>query len=341
MHTPHDLPTHPRTILLGAQGAGAALPVVDHYSGVPERMAKSLQLQADLIRELGACVMDVTLDCEDGAPVGQEAEHAALVVQMLQNLDWKLAGAKGAIGRRVAVRVHAVDHPSFAADIQTIVSAVGDKLCHLMIPKVDSLADLQRAVDLVDSAGGKNLPLHVLVESSLGVKNAFAIAAHPRLQSISFGLMDFVSSHNGAIPDSAMGVAGQFTHPLVLRAKLEIAAACHAYGKVPSHCVVTEFKDSAAMQAAAERASAELGYTRMWSIHPAQVRPIIAALQPKNDEVEKAAAITLAAQAADWWPISFEGKLHDRASFRYYWQILEKAHATGLSLPSGVRAWFA
>ena len=196
-------------------------------------------------------------------------------------------------------------------------------------------------MDLVDSAGGKNLPLHVLVESSLGVKNAFAIAAHPRLQSISFGLMDFVSSHNGAIPDSAMGVAGQFTHPLVLRAKLEIAAACHAYGKVPSHCVVTEFKDSAAMQAAAERASAELGYTRMWSIHPAQVRPIIAALQPKNDEVEKAAAITLAAQAADWWPISFEGKLHDRASFRYYWQILEKAHATGLSLPSGVRAWFA
>jgi citrate lyase subunit beta/citryl-CoA lyase len=332
--------THPRTILLGAQGAGAVLPVVDHYSGVPERMNKSLQLQADLMRELGACVMDVTLDCEDGAPVGQEAEHAALVVAMLQSLDWEVGGANG-IRRRVAVRVHAVDHPSLAADIQTIVSAVGDKLCHLMIPKVDSLADLQQAVDLVDRAGGKNLPLHVLVESSLGVKNAFDIAAHPRLQSISFGLMDFVSSHNGAIPDSAMGAAGQFTHPLVVRAKLEIAAACHAYGKVPSHCVVTEFKDTAAMQAAAERASAELGYTRMWSIHPAQVRPIIAALQPQSAAVEKAAAITLAAQAADWGPISYQGTLHDRASFRYYWQILEKAHATGLALPAGVRAFFA
>lgn len=328
--------THPRTILLGAQGAGCVLPVVDHYSGVPERMAKSLQLQADLMRELGACVMDVTLDCEDGAPVGQEAEHAALVVQMLRQLDWQIGGAQ----RRVAVRVHAVDHPSFAADIQTIVSAAGDKLCHLMIPKVDTPADLQRAVDLVDAAGGKNLPLHVLIESSLGVKNAFEIAAHPRLQSISFGLMDFVSSHNGAIPDSAMNAAGQFTHPLVLRAKLEIAAACHAYGKVPSHCVVTEFKDAAALQAAAERASGELGYTRMWSIHPAQVRPIIAALQPQADEVAKAAAITLAAQAADWGPISFEGKLHDRASYRYYWQMLEKAHATGLLLPESVRGFF-
>ena len=326
--------THPREILLGAQGAGSALPVVDHYSGVPERMSKSLQLQADLMREFGACVMDVTMDCEDGAPVGQEAEHAALVVQMLQALDWQVAGVQ----RRVAVRVHAVDHPSFADDIQTIVSAVGGQLCHLMIPKVDTLADLQRAVDLVDAAGGKNLPLHVLIESSLGVRHAFDIAAHPRLQSISFGLMDFVSSHNGAIPDEAMSVAGQFTHPLVLRAKLEIAAACHAYGKVPSHCVVTEFKDMAAMQAAAAQASRELGYTRMWSIHPAQVRAIIAALQPRSDEVAKAAAITLAAQAADWGPISFEGKLHDRASFRYYWQILEKAHATGLSLPEGVRA---
>ena len=334
--SPHSA-QHPRSILLGAQGAGAVLPVVDHYSGVPERMAKSLQLQAELMREFGACVMDVTMDCEDGAPVGKEAEHAAQVVAMLQALDWQVAGAQ----RRVAVRVHAVDHPSFAADIQTIVSAVGEQLCHVMIPKVDTLADLQRAVDLVDSAGGKNLPLHVLIESSLGVKNAFEIAAHPRLQSISFGLMDFVSSHNGAIPDEAMSAQGQFTHPLVLRAKLEIAAACHAYGKVPSHCVVTEFKDTAAMQAAATRASAELGYTRMWSIHPAQVRPIIAALQPQADEVEKAAAINVAAQAAAWGPISHEGKLHDRASFRYYWQVLEKAHATGLSLPVGVRAFFA
>ena len=34
---------------------------------------KSLQLQAEMTEEFGACVFDVTLDCEDGAPVGGEA----------------------------------------------------------------------------------------------------------------------------------------------------------------------------------------------------------------------------------------------------------------------------
>ena len=71
---------HPRDILLGAQARTGALPVCDHYSGVEVRMRKSLQLQEEMTQEFGACVFDVTLDCEDGAPVGGEAEHAALVV---------------------------------------------------------------------------------------------------------------------------------------------------------------------------------------------------------------------------------------------------------------------
>src|SRR5437016_3525503 len=81
-----------------------------------------------------------------------------------------------------------------------------------------------------------------------------AIAAHPRIESISFGLMDFVSAHRGAIPAAGMSVQGQFSHPLVLRAKLEIAAACHAHGKTPSHSVVTEFNDRRAIAGAAEKA---------------------------------------------------------------------------------------
>ena len=50
-----------------------------------------------------------------------------------------------------------------------------------------------------------------------------------------------------------MTAQGQFEHPLVVRAKLEIAAACHAHGKVPSHCVVTEFKNPAALEACAQK----------------------------------------------------------------------------------------
>ena len=68
-------------------------------------MRKSLQLQAEMTEEFGACVFDVTLDCEDGAPVGGEAEHAAMVVALaLEAPD----------NARVAVRVHPVEHPSIS-----------------------------------------------------------------------------------------------------------------------------------------------------------------------------------------------------------------------------------
>nr|WP_049871388.1 aldolase/citrate lyase family protein [Ramlibacter tataouinensis] len=321
----------PREILLGAQARTGSIPVCDHYSGVEARMRKSLQLQAEMAQEFGACVFDVTLDCEDGAPVGGEAEHAALVAELA------LGAAPGA---RVAVRIHPADHPAFAADVETVVGRAGQRLCHVMLPKAESVQDVEQAARALDAAGAPRLPLHALVESPAALHRAFDIAAHPRIQSLSFGLMDFVSAHGGAIAAEAMGVQGQFTHPLVVRAKLEIATACHAHGKVPSHCVVTEIKDAAAFRAAAQRAAREFGYTRMWSIHPDQVRIVLEAFAPQQQDIERAAQIVVAAARADWAPIAFDGKLEDRASYRYHWQLLERAHQTGRALPGEVRHWF-
>lgn len=321
---------HPAQVLLGAQSGALALPVCDHYSGVEDRMRKSLALQAQMMQEFGRCVFDVTLDCEDGAAVGQEKAHARLVASLAKN---------AAPGARVAARVHAADHAALAEDIATIAGEAGEQLCHIMVPKVESVDDIDQVDCLLQAATSTPVPLHALIESPQAVHRAFEIAAHPRVQSISFGLMDFVSAHGGAIPSSAMGVQGQFTHPLVLRAKLEIAAACHAYGKVPSHCVVTEFKNPDAMEQAARRAYGELGYTRMWSIHPAQIRPILQAFAPTQSQVDEAARIVRAAADAQWAPISVDGVLHDRASYRYFWQILERAAQTGCPLPGTVREW--
>ena len=321
---------NPRDVLLGAQAGSVQLPVCDHYSGVEARMRKSLQLQAEMTQEFGTCVFDVTLDCEDGAPVGGEAEHAALVTELA------LAAAPDA---RVAVRVHPVDHPSFDADVAHIAGRAGHRLVHLMVPKVESVQDVQRAAAALDAAGATDLPLQVLIESPAAVHRAFDIAAHPRVQSLSFGLMDFVSAHGGAIPSDGMGAQGQFTHPLVVRAKLDMASACHAHGKVPSHCVVTEFSDAQAMRQAALKATREFGYTRMWSIHPAQIRPILEAMAPTEAEIERASEIIVAAQAAQWAPISHAGQLHDRASYRFFWQLLERAHRTGQNLPTEIHAW--
>jgi citrate lyase subunit beta/citryl-CoA lyase len=64
------------------------------------------------------------------------------------------------------------------------------------------------------------------------------------------------------------------------------------------------------------------------------------AFAPQATEIELATLIMMAAAKADWAPISWAGKLHDRASYRYFWQVLERAHQTGCQLPTEARAYF-
>ena len=322
---------HPRDALVDPGDAAPDLPVCDHYAGVELRMRKSLELQA----ELGP-VFDVTLDNEDGAPVGSEIEQAHLIAELL-------GSAANRFGR-VGVRLLPARHPRFA-DVAATVLHSARAPAYLMLPKPEGLADLQHAAQAIDALGGTRVPLHALIETHGALAEVAALAAHPRIESLSFGLMDFVSAHRGAIPQSAMGAQGQFEHPLVLRAKLEISAACHRHAKVPSHSVVTELRNTRALSEAAEKASRLLGYTRMWSIHPAQIRPIVEAFAPTAAEVDEAIAIISAAQAADWAPIRHRDALHDRASYRYYWQVLQRAERTsfqgGPQLPAELRrAWF-
>jgi citrate lyase subunit beta / citryl-CoA lyase len=345
---------HPRDFLMDSQAGAILLPVCDHFSGVEVRMKKSLQLQAEYAAEFQTCVFDASLDCEDGAPVGGEADQAQMVTEIANQayLQWQRNGLKDVA--RIAVRVHPVHHLAFESDIESIVGGAGKSLCHVMIPKVESRNDVDVAVAAIDRAAllcGRiePMPLHVLIESSAAVQHAFEIAAHPRVQSLSFGLMDFVSSHGGAIPASAIEThlqstafaIGQFNHPLVVRAKLEMAAACHAHGKVPSHCVVTEFNNTGLVASAAKKANQEFGYTRMWSIHPAQIRPILQAMAPAMEEVERAAEIIAAADLAHWAPVSHASQLHDRASYRYFWHLLERAHQAGCALPQSVHKYFS
>ncbi len=325
---------HPREALFDAGDSPALLPVCDHYAGVEARMRKSLELQG----ELGP-VFDVTLDCEDGAPIGGEVEHAHRVAELV------MSGLNH--HGRVGARVHPVDHPAFMQELDTLIGRAGERLAYLMVPKPRDLADVTRACDEIDHfirvhGAGRQVPVHVLIETHGALHEADRIAAHPRVESLSFGLMDFVSAHRGAIPAAAMSARGQFSHPLVLRAKLEIAAACHAHAKTPSHCVVTEFGDRSGVAEAAGKACREFGYTRMWSIHPNQIRPIVEAFAPTAAEVDQAIDIIMAAQAADWAPTRHRDTLHDRASYRYFWQVLERAQRTGQPLPAQVReAFFA
>jgi citrate lyase subunit beta/citryl-CoA lyase len=85
----------------------------------------------------------------------------------------------------------------------------------------------------------------------------------------------------------------------------------------------------------------------MWSIHPAQIRPIVDAFSPTAAEIDQAVEIITAAQAAQWAPIRHrhlgDDRLHDRASYRYFWHDIERAHRTSPThgLPADLRAaWF-
>ena len=320
---------HPSEILFQGQRQPLLLPACDHYAGSEKLMRKSMALQ----QELGP-VFDITFDCEDGAAAGNEAAHARLVASLLND--------EGNRFKRIGARLHDVGSEHFEQDVELIVGAAAQQLAYVVLPKPNGIGDVRRALEIINRyalpAGRAALPLHVLVETHGALHDAWEIAALPQVECLSFGIMDFVSAHSGAIPASAMRTPGQFAHPLVVRAKLEMVAAAHAHGKVASHNVTTEIKDSAVVANDATRAAGEFGFTRMWSIHPDQVKPIVKAFTPRLSEVNEATNILQEAMAVNWGPIAQHGRLHDRASYRYYWTVLQRAKLAGLALPDSAAA---
>ncbi|MBC3884899.1 HpcH/HpaI aldolase/citrate lyase family protein [Undibacterium griseum] len=315
---------HPSQALFQDHIQPVLLPVCDHYAGSEKLMRKSMQLQ----EQLGP-LFDITFDCEDGAASGNEAQHARLVAELINSEHNR--------HRRIGVRVHDLRHPAFEQDLSLILPAAAERLAYLVLPKIDTADQIRKALQRInfyaEMGGRKNLPVHVLIESHEALADVMAIAAIPQVECLSFGIMDFVSAHFGAIPAQAMRSPGQFQHPLIVRAKAKIAAACHRYGKVPSHNVTTEIADRNVARQDAQRARDELGYTRMWSIHPNQITDIIAVMAPGQDEIMTAAQILKSAQDNQWGPIQFNGHLHDRASYRYYWTILKRAKMSAITLP--------
>lgn len=355
MHQPHYHPaqaggmgaavaTGPAAVLWAGEAPPRALPVCDHYAGRESFITKALTLQAESAHA-GRARFDITADCEDGAPVGGEAAHAEMIARVL-------ASPANAFGR-VGLRIHDLASPHWQRDLETVLPASRGRLAYVVLPKLRAAAEIDLALEVIDAcAPGNALPVHVLIETHGALREVEAIAAHPRVECLSFGLMDFVSAHHGAIPASALTSPGQFEHPLVARAKLAIAAAAHGHGKVASHNVSTALGQPQQVAADAHRAAAEFGYTRMWSIHPEQIEPIVAALAPARDEVERAARVIAAAAAADWGPTAephAEGgprpethrrQLHDRASYRLFWSQLVRARAAGQALPAAAQQFF-
>jgi len=322
---------HPDTVLFSARKPLPALPACEHIAGNEKFIRKAFALQA----ELGA-VFDITCDCEDGAPTGEERDHAQMVARLLNDPD--------NAAKRSGVRIHDPSHTAWKQDVDILLGESGENVRYLTVPKPLSYDEAAKAVDYIQacSNGAGIMPpaVHILVETQSALAEVFRIATIPGLQGLVFGLLDFVSDHQGAVPESAMRSPGQFQHRLIARAKAEVAAAALANGLVPTHNPCLNFSDPAAAGEDARIAREEFGYLRMYSIHPAQIKPIVEAMRPRAEDIARAASILLAAQAANWGPISHDGDMHDRASYRYFWDLLKRARATGAEMPRAAEDTF-
>ena len=320
---------HPSDILYAGSRPFPRLAACEHFAGSEKLLHKALQIQAELsVNEQP--IFDITADCEDGAPAGKEREHAAMIAELIQSGENRFG--------RIGVRIHDVRHPFWRDELEIIISQAGQRVAYIVLPKPENAGDALAQITALDELRNRHgiareIPVHVLIETPGALHEVWEIARLPHVEVLDFGLMDFVSAHHGAIPAAAMRSPGQFSHALVVRAKCEIAAAALGNGVVPSHNVTTEIRDPNVVREDARRARQELGFLRMWSIHPAQILPIIEAMRPDFAEVNEAATLLIAAQDAAWGPIQQEGKLHDRASYRYYWELLQRAQSTGMNIP--------
>lgn len=323
---------HPNDALFPGEKPFPIIPTCEHFAGSEKLITKALELQ----NQKGG-VFDITMDCEDGAPAGKEKEHAEMIVR-IANSDLnrhKMAGA----------RIHDYTNKHWRGDVDILVPGAGNVLAYITIPKPTSAAQVREMIQYIQAAAKKTgvkreIPIHVLIETHGALRDVFEIAILPWMQVLDFGLMDFVSGHHGAIPDSAMRSPGQFEHALIAHAKATICATAIANGIVPAHNVTLDLKDFEKTKADATRARYEFGFLRMWSIYPTQIDAIVQAMMPDYSRVEKGCQILLAAQEANWGPIQFEGELHDRATYRYFWELVQTARVSGQKLPEAAEKAF-
>jgi citrate lyase subunit beta / citryl-CoA lyase len=218
----------------------------------------------------------------------------------------------------VHVRVNALDGPLAAEEVRTLAGMPG--LAGLRLPKVDGPEDVQRVVRWArqahgDGAGtgpgtaaagtgahagapteahagagsgsgsGERVPaLYALLESALGIENAFAIAtAHPSVRGIALGEADL---------RAVLGVTGEAG--LAWPRSRTVVAARAAGLAPPPQSVYPDVADTAGLARSCAQGRA-LGFLGRTAIHPSQLPVIERAYLPTRQETEAAEEVMKAA----------------------------------------------
>src|SRR5450759_1343382 len=169
------VPAHPRDALFSGEKPFPSIAVCEHIAGSEKLILKSFALQ----EEIGP-LFDLTCDCEDGARPGQEVEHAKMVARMLVSP----ANRHGMAG----ARIHDATHPSWRKDVEILLGEAGELIAYVTLPKIDSARQALTMVDHVRETAmrlglARQIPIHVLLETHGGIREAHQIAALPWMQT--------------------------------------------------------------------------------------------------------------------------------------------------------------
>ena len=324
--------THPNKALFDSGKSLPIIPSCEHFAGSEKLILKAMSMQ----EKLGP-IFDITCDCEDGAETGKEVEHAKMIVRVVNSEanKYNMAGC----------RIHDFSHPDWKQDIDILIPGAGEKLTYITLPKSNCYEDAKAQIEYIQAKCKevgitREIPIHILIETHGSLRDVEKTATLPWLQVLDFGLMDFVSGYQGAIPASNMRSPGQFEHRLIGAAKAKVTQAAIENHVIPCHNVTLDLKNPYQTFKDAERARNEFGFMRMWSIYPTQIQAIVDAMKPDFTELEAAQNILIAAQDAEWGPIQYDGELHDRATYRYFWELVQRAHFSGAKLQELVEKRF-
>jgi malyl-CoA/(S)-citramalyl-CoA lyase len=204
-------------------------------------------------------------------------------------------------------RVNALESPWVLDELTELVTAIGDRLSVIMVPKVEGPWDIHyvdRLLAQLEARAGLERPLlvHAILETSLGVTNVEAIAtASPRMQGMSFGPADLAASrrmkttrvgggHPGYRvvedpdpddPDAPRVSAQQDPwHYSIAR----MVDACTAAGILPFYGPYGDIRDVVGCETQF-RAAFLLGCVGAWSLHPVQIEIAKRVFSPDPDEV--------------------------------------------------------
>ena len=163
-----------------------------------------------------------------------------------------------------------------------------------------------------------------ILESALGIENAFAIAkASDRIAALTIGLEDYTAD---------LGVAKTPEGTESLYARTRAANAAHAARVQAIDSVYGDVADSDGLQRWGE-ASRAMGFEGMGCIHPTQIEIIHRAFAPTASELDKALKIVTAyeeAQARGLGVVSLGSKMIDAPVVQRAVKLVARARQMGL-----------